>query len=412
MDHLHRSLAEILPGRERAQGRYAERQRRRELQASLTREGRAAFAAGRHAEALAVWTRLRAVNPDFLPAIEGVTRALLALGRTEEAERWAAAERGVVPEVVHAVLAQTRKDWPLALARWRALRRRGLDRPRVTLGIANALLRTGRASEAADETAGGLERGHDSPMLRRVQVAAEAGRLALEPHASPPPPEPDPAALQALLGEFQSLGRNCEFGLLQRRFGAEPLGLLRFGTTAETVLTRMLTGRFAGVGDPAQTEVRLIEDEYHVRDTEYRFGGHTRIRAHEASPEEVHRKQSQRLGFLARMMVDQLETQSRIFVYASPDCTEPQMAALYRGVSLYGPNSLLCVRLAESDHPPGSVAVQDGLTVGYIDRPGRDAGKGGWDISADHWLVFCRAARERHVARTQAARTQAELVPA
>ncbi len=34
--------------------------------------------------------------------------------------------------------------------------------------------------------------------------------------------------LQDLMLQFESLGQNCEFGLVQRRAGADPLGLLRF----------------------------------------------------------------------------------------------------------------------------------------------------------------------------------------
>ena len=34
--------------------------------------------------------------------------------------------------------------------------------------------------------------------------------------------------LNEMLLEFESLGDNCEFGLVQRHFGAEPISLLRF----------------------------------------------------------------------------------------------------------------------------------------------------------------------------------------
>ena len=374
--------------------------------AELADRARAAQAAGGHEEALALWSEVRAADPRFLPAIEGVALSLLRLGRPEEVARLAENETGAVPEVLRAVLAQHRKDWPEALAQWRAARDRGLNRPRVTLGVATALLRTGRAAESVAEAEAGLARGHESPMLRRVLAEAAEGRLDLEPHT--PLPDPESLAPRALVEQFQSLGENCEFGLLQRQFGAEPLGLLRFGTTLPRPLVRALAERFEGVGDPGQTEIRVVEGEYRARDMRYLFDGHTRIRSDEASPEQVHRKQSQRLGFLARMLIDQLETQSRIFVHANPDCTEPQMAALYRGVSGYGPNFLLCVRLAEPGHPAGSMAVQDRLMVGYIDRPGRERGGRVWNISVDHWLTFCRAAVARRAAMLEAA----EPVPA
>lgn len=33
-----------------------------------------------------------------------------------------------------------------------------------------------------------------------------------------------------LVARFESLGDNCEFGLVQRHFGAEPVGVFRFPT--------------------------------------------------------------------------------------------------------------------------------------------------------------------------------------
>ena len=41
-----------------------------------------------------------------------------------------------------------------------------------------------------------------------------------------------------LVLQFESIGDNCELGLVQRRAGSEPLGLLRFaGSTDKVSLT-------------------------------------------------------------------------------------------------------------------------------------------------------------------------------
>ena len=51
----------------------------------------------------------------------------------------------------------------------------------------------------------------------------------------------------ALVNHFESLGRGCEFGFLQRRAGAEPMGLLRFASMPLEGLIRGLQTQFAGI---------------------------------------------------------------------------------------------------------------------------------------------------------------------
>ena len=53
-----------------------------------------------------------------------------------------------------------------------------------------------------------------------------------------------------LLRGFESLGHNCEFGLMQRDLDAEPLGLLRFGGIEPAALLAGLDCAFAGIDDP------------------------------------------------------------------------------------------------------------------------------------------------------------------
>ncbi len=69
------------------------------------------------------------------------------------------------------------------------------------------------------------------------------------------------AALQDLMLRFAALGDNCEFGLVQRQAGAEPLGLLRFAgfhIPAERRLGRLIEAldrEFEGVGRPETVRV-------------------------------------------------------------------------------------------------------------------------------------------------------------
>ena len=68
---------------------------------------------------------------------------------------------------------------------------------------------------------------------------------------------------------FESLGSNCEFGLVQRNFGAEPLSLLRWSNLTPTSLCAMLETRFDDVGNPENSFVQIHGDEYLTGDSRY-----------------------------------------------------------------------------------------------------------------------------------------------
>ncbi len=64
-----------------------------------------------------------------------------------------------------------------------------------------------------------------------------------------------------LLCHFESLGRNCEFGFVQRLSGAEPMGLLRFAGMSFDALVQALNTRFAGIAEPGNFTVWLDGDD-------------------------------------------------------------------------------------------------------------------------------------------------------
>ena len=55
--------------------------------------------------------------------------------------------------------------------------------------------------------------------------------------------------LDELMLAFESLGENCDFGLVQRHAGAEPLGIYRFSGTNLYQLLSTLNNEFEGVGE-------------------------------------------------------------------------------------------------------------------------------------------------------------------
>ena len=92
----------------------------------------------------------------------------------------------------------------------------------------------------------------------------------------PAPPRPAPLPRDQLVTRFESLGDNCEFGLVQRKMGAEPLGLLRFSYIELPLLLRGLRRGFEGLGDPDTTEVAADPNgEFVVRELVYGMTYHT-----------------------------------------------------------------------------------------------------------------------------------------
>ena len=214
--------------------------------------------------------------------------------------------------------------------------------------------------------------------------------------APPATPAADPQRMPAetLMMQFESLGENCEFGLAQRRCGAEPLGLLRFASTPLSALLAALGQRFDGLGDPDQLEIRVSENqrEYLVLDRRYGILYHPWLMVGEADPEGIRQRELMRLPLLKRKLIEDFEQGSKIFVYRGMQPLSPTLVwRLFAALRQFGPATLLWVERQDAKHPAGTVEVLgDGLLKGYIDRfaPGDNA----HDLSLDCWIALCRAA--------------------
>jgi hypothetical protein len=216
------------------------------------------------------------------------------------------------------------------------------------------------------------------------------------PPASEHPPEPprDPDAERALMLRFESLGENCEFGLVQRRCGAEPLGLLRFSSSPLPKLLAALRARFDGMGAPENLEIQLSANsrEYMVLDRRFGFLYHAWVNVGELTPEQIHAREVLRVPFLVRKLIEDLEAGEKIFVFHGMNkLTMRQAYSLWKVVRHYGSGKLLWVERATRGHEPGSVEqLEDGLYKAYVDRfaPGENA----HDLSLACWIALCEAA--------------------
>ncbi len=254
-----------------------------------------------------------------------------------------------------------------------------------------------RLARLCPETAALTERlGH-----AEAEATMARGRaLPTGPMLAPPSPLPcqprlsDQAMHELLLG-FENLGANCEFGLLQRSYGAEPLGLLRFAATSPRTLLILLRTRFAGLGEAGQMRLVAGPRDYLVRHEPSRWAMHTRIRpGPDAHPQALLAQQCRHVDFLRRKLMRDLARGEKIFVYQRQTLSDTEINDIYDALQAYGPNRLLCVRVADAQNMAGSVEWRaERLMIGTIDRVGRGRDATEWDISAGYWAYFCGLAR-------------------
>ena len=252
----------------------------------------------------------------------------------------------------------------------------GLGDDRRVLGVNLAALRLypDIHEDAQDDTV--LDRDEPVPVDAAVVMSVEQMKL------------------HDLMLNFESLGQNCEFGLVQRKCQAEPLGLLRFSSTPLPPLLEALDARFAGMGAPGSTSVSLSPNgrEYMVRDSRFGFTYHAWVNAGEMHPDEIMQREARRVPFLVRKLVEDLESGAKIFVFKGMGpMTEEEAFPLAMALRRYGPNRLLLVNPADAEHRAGTVAARaPGFMVGYVDRfaPGDNA----HDLSLGSWVKVCREA--------------------
>jgi hypothetical protein len=244
------------------------------------------------------------------------------------------------PLIELADVAMRRGDMPAALARWIDGATRFPQHPVFQRGIARARLamigRSAAGEVLADESGGG-----DS--------------------------------IRHLLMRFESLGgpgMGCEFGLVQRQAGAEPLGLLRWTGITAGKLREALAARFDGVGSPAQTELSLNEAsrEYDVFDRRFAMRTHSFVRETAMPRDKLFEDVCAQAGYLRRKLLRELEAARKVFVFrfgaVAPAAGE--IEGLFEALQDFGELTLLCVVNADDRHRAGSVQMlRPRLLVGY-----------------------------------------------
>ena len=189
---------------------------------------------------------------------------------------------------------------------------------------------------------------------------------------------------------FESLGSNCEFGLVQRGAGVEPLGLFRFSEIDLPNVIRALRTECAGI-----EEFALEVDSsggYMATGKGIRHVTHTWLYPDTVTPDAAAAKFRQRQIFLRRLLLEHLKEAEKIFVLRTPDQPpRPHIEEVVAALRRYGPNVLLLVTAALGDRKAGDVeAVGTGLLRGYLDKTPHNITRE--TIEYAHWQDICHRA--------------------
>jgi tetratricopeptide (TPR) repeat protein len=313
--------------------------------------------------ALGYWNVFRPKFPDDPIGYATTGVVLLELQRFKEAD--AVLDEGLRrfpnhPQLVgnYAWVAFRSQDWPEALKRWTEYRDKF---PADPLGHRQTMLVLGE-----------LGRFEDANLLASSAVEKESAN-----------PE-----LAKLMFGFESLGDNCEFGVVQRHYGAEPLGLLRFTSTPSRLLIAALDNRFVGVGDAENTTLMTHQGEYVTGDARYHMAMHTFIQDVGDDREKRLVSVCRRIRFLRDKLLEDLKSAEKIFVYSCREVMdETVIRELWAALRRYGDNRLLFVHSASNRNAIGSVRrLEDTLAVGLIDKLSIES------PSYELWLQICRQA--------------------
>jgi hypothetical protein len=208
--------------------------------------------------------------------------------------------------------------------------------------------------------------------------------------------------MHGILGQFQSLGDKCEFGLLQRWEGRETQDLLRLAAIwipvedrPRAIITALSDG-FSGLGHPESVRLEPVGAQYPrefiVRETRWNLFLHTGVAEGDIAPELLRFQQIEGLQRRRRKLVEDMASARQIFVWKSNVPTsEVDIRDLVVSLRRYGPNLLLWVNVADQTHPDGSVEYAGhGLLKGYVSKfAPYEAAE---DIDFPSWHVMCRNA--------------------
>ena len=262
--------------------------------------------------------------------------------------------------IVHAELATQRGEFKVARDRWRILAKHLPDDPEIQAGFEAAIARLGV-------------------------------RAAVTP--APDMPDSEAERRRQTILQFESLGSSCEFGLVQRHFGAEPLGLFRWVSLSAPNLIEALRTDLAGIGDLEHTDMhRSTGGEFMTSDSRYRLQMHTFIKDTGQDQRILFNQLRRRMVFLKRKLLEDLAAGEKIFVYrAAFPIRRERILAIANELQRYNAANRLAAVLADTPNIETTL-LAPGVLCTKI-RNGRLMPQGtGWNIDFSAWQNSCETA--------------------
>ena len=197
---------------------------------------------------------------------------------------------------------------------------------------------------------------------------------------------------------FESMGDNCEFGLVQRLVGSERLSLLRYAGVGNIEnLARAIANGFNGFGEQNDIVISQHGNEWVANAFGPSLAFHTGRSVDSIGADRILQEETRKLTFMAQKLIGDLESATKIFVYrvlrderGGADGTRG-MEELYAAMQHHGLARLLWVNVADDEHQHGTVdKVGERLYRGYIDHlaPHWNA----FDFRPHSWITLLRAA--------------------
>lgn len=197
---------------------------------------------------------------------------------------------------------------------------------------------------------------------------------------------------------FESLGDNCELGMLQRAWGVEYSNLFRWAFS-ETLpeLLALLRQRCADLYD--FDNLTPYGGGEMVLDTTHGIAFHSEMRSawkggawtfvqDEDERLALYANEYQKMIHLVVLTRRKLAAGYKVFVYKRNDgVTEAEAIDLHRVLQAYGPVPLLVVNLARGADAAGTArALRPGLYLGFLDRFAAYSNAG--DASVEPWFAM------------------------